>query len=230
MKDKENKAVAKYAVLFLLAVSAAVTAYYHLLLNPLLEKRNATNSSIATVQKQLKQRQRLLARSSAIEAEYKRMHLELTDLLQKQLPPQENAMAWSSEMVRKAGSVANLPENDWALKEYRSNASRAEKATQDSDLRPLFEDYEIDVNLRSQFYQFGKFTANLEKALPFIHIDSFSIHPDMSNPGTLQISVRCAFPRLRIQAFPDNRHPLGEKLDVGENHAVISHVERDRHQ
>lgn len=183
-----------------------VALFWWLGLGPVRTKTSALNEQVVARRKTSEELTQLLQQAAKVEAEYEAVRKELTDVMTRQVPPDGNPMAWVGEAVRRAAQNAGITDDYRAISETASGGTRSALPARQTKTSML-ESYEVKIDLQCGYHRFGHFLANLERDVPYVGIQGLSMVPGMDKSGRLKVSVRCYFPRFRVEGFAPEARP-----------------------
>jgi len=176
---------------------------YHFALGPMSRERQRLENAIGAERQTLQDNRAIIQREETIQAQYEETGARLAEIMSKQLAPDENPVSWISSIVQDVAARHGVVVRSMS----GAGTVRPPRPSRDAP-PPLFEFFQIQMELRAGYHQFGQFLAELEKRIPYARIDSMSVQPaSEGGENKLQIVVRYGILRLTEDGFPTKRRP-----------------------
>jgi hypothetical protein len=211
-KKTFDKGMVQKLVAGIIGMAALLFVSCQFVLAPLGEDKQRLEGEIAKERTLLAENEKLKGMADRVSEEYNTAAQSLKDLMSRQMPPYDNAMAWATDYL---GSVAE------AVPDLVLGGKQAEPAMaspSDTGVEPLFEEYVIRTEVMGSFHDVGRFVAALEKANPAMRIGEISIVGVVGGsappvPGAmvsaprLSASLRMIFLRFNKNSFKPEERP-----------------------
>lgn len=194
----------KMGIILGIALVALVGLYY-LLLAPLRRDRKALSESIDQVQREYDVNKTLVRQAEAVATEHEQVRADFYAIMESQLAPGENPIAWLSAVVQ------SIAANQGVIIRNLSEAGTYREPQSGRDAPPpLFEAFQAKIEIQGTYHQLGRFLAKLEERLPYGQIQEMSFTPSGLVPGRVEMNVKYAVARFTEEGFAPGSRPAPE--------------------
>jgi Tfp pilus assembly protein PilO len=203
-KGASKEQLQKVAIVVVAGVVLLGLLYYFVVV-PMQNERVRLERGIANEQQVLDDNRSYLQQQKAINAVYEETATQLRKAMTEQLAPAENPVSWISSIIQDVASRHRV------LVRSISGAGTIRPARTSRDAPPpLFEVFQVQVELRAGYHEFGRFLADLEKRIPYARLDTLAMQAATesgSGEQELQVVMRYAIFRFTDEGFSPSRRP-----------------------
>jgi len=188
------------------AVGVAMwVALYFLALGPILANRAETGQKMADLQQELKNNKALIQEAEKVQDRYEKARQELLEIMTTKLVP---TGSYRSPLTWIGGIVQETARRHGVAVDNLSNAGTYREEVRGRDAPPpIFEEYQINVDLTGGYHEFGRFIAEMERALPYSKVDSVRLRSQRGPERNLAIVMKYGIPKFTEDGFPKEKRP-----------------------
>jgi hypothetical protein len=191
----------------------AAAAFVVFALQPMWGRMGELDRQIAAQDRVEQDLTRLMQGAEGTARRYEATRSALLDIMNRQMPPDGNPMAWATEVMRQAAGTAGIAEENRQLSEISSGSVPASGLSSRVTKAPLLSLYEVRIDLLCGYHRLGFVLASLERQLPYMALRRLSVQPG-TDSATLRVSMNCSFPRFTREGFPPESRPDAEQPEV----------------
>ncbi len=192
-EEKQNVVLAVFAVVIL------VYSLYGFVYEPVVQDISRLEKELVSVKKQKSELEIIEQQKGSIQEQY-------TDRIAKYkrysqyFVPKSNEVLWSKKVFQEIFDKNGIPIDkiDLACRKVAKTSKKSKK-------KSMFVSYSFTMKLLKRYHEFGSLLEDLEKAVPFMIVDSVSIMRKDSVPGEkdgeLDIELSCRLPQLTEDAL-----------------------------
>lgn len=192
-----------------LLIGALIIAGLHFLVNAKMkQKKLAIQAQIATLEKELKTNDALVAAAPRYAEDYRRLSRRIVQIGERELVPEENTTRWGTNLIEKIANRHGLAVNKFSTG-GTGMVDTQKKTPKGTIVVPSpFQELRINIDMNGDYHQLGRFLADLETALPSARLDSLGISPKgRHREDGLRIAVHYGFLRFSATGFPPENRP-----------------------